>query len=114
MARDQQRVKLLNHEHEQIETRVRELDPAPQEIKEQLEVCFAAGKYDLARALIRRRLEAQRRKQFLERKRGILQDTLAGLGARIGEQQAQLDATGQKADLLAESRGSRRRARFAG
>lgn len=107
MARDQQRVKLLNHEHEQIETRVRELDPAPQEIKEQLEVCFAAGKYELARALIRRRLEAQRRKQFLERKRGILQDTLAGLGA-------QLDATGQKADLLAESRGSRRRARFAG
>ena len=108
LARDQQRVKLLSHEQEQIETRVRELDPALQEIEEQLEVCFAAGKDDLARALIRRRLETQQRSKYLQRKRDMLQDTLAGLTARVDEQRAQLEAMRQKASLLAEDTPSER------
>ena len=54
LAGDRQRLRLLNHEQEQIESRARELDPTLHDIEEQLQVCFDAGKDDLARALIRR------------------------------------------------------------
>jgi len=69
---------------------------------------FAAGKDDLARALIRRRLETQQRSKYLQRKRDMLQDTLAGLTARVDEQRAQLEAMRQKASLLADDTPSER------
>jgi phage shock protein A len=108
LAGDQRRVKQLSHEQEQIESRIRELDPTLQEIEEQLEVCFDADKDDLARALIRRRLETQRYRKYLQRRRATVQDTLAGLEARVDEQRAQLEATRQKAELLAEDTPSER------
>jgi phage shock protein A len=102
LAGDQQRRKLLDHEQEQIESRVRELDPTLQEIEEQLQVCFDAGKDDLARALIRRRLETQRYSKHLQRRHAMLQDTRARLATRVDEQRAQLEAMRQKAQLLAD------------
>ncbi len=103
LAGDQQRLKLLNHEQEQIEARVRELDPTLQEIEEQLQVCFDAGKDDLARALIRRRLETQGYSKHLQRRRAMLQETLAATG---GAGRRAACATGSHAP---EGRTARRR-----
>ncbi len=102
LARDERRIKLLHQERTQLESRVQESTQSLQEIEQQLDVCFAAHNDDLARTLIRRRLETQRFQTHLERKHTTLQDTLAGLGSRVDEQRTQLDSMRQKVELLAE------------
>ena len=71
-------------------------------------MCFDAGKEDLARALIRRRLETQSYSKHLQKRRVMLQETRAALAARIDEQRAQLETMRQKAELLADNTPSER------
>jgi phage shock protein A len=101
LARDEQRMKFLDHEHGQLVARQADLDQSLSEIGEELDVCFDSGKDDLARALIRRRLEAQRFHTFLSRKRKALEETLAGLGERLRDNRARLDGMRQKVEVLA-------------
>jgi phage shock protein A len=103
LARDEQRIKLLDHEHGELIARQTGIEQSLAEIGEELDVCFASGKDELARALIRRRLEAQRCLRLLGGKRTALQDTLAGLRARVGENRTQLESMRQKAELLTET-----------
>jgi len=102
LARDEQRTKLLTHELTQLSSRAQEVEQSLSDIEEELNVCFDSGKDELARALVRRKLEAQRFRKHLTRKQENLERTLADLNARLTEQRAQLDAMRQKADLLAE------------
>lgn len=102
LARDEQRLRVLQHEHGQLDERITDLAQSLGEIEQELDVCFISGKDDLARALIRRRLEAQRFHKFLTRKRGTLDATLAGLGARLEENRTRLESMRQKAELLVE------------
>jgi phage shock protein A len=102
LAREEQRRKVLNHDRGQLIARQTELDQALGEIAEQLDVCIESDKDDLARPLIRRKLEAQRSLKFLQRKRETLEDTLAGLEARLEENRGRLHSMRQKAELLAE------------
>lgn len=102
LAREEQRMKMLDHEHGQLLARQAELDQSLREIGDELDVCFDSGKDDLARALIRRRLEAQRFRKFLSRKRKTLEETLAELGERLRENRARLDGMRQKVEVLAE------------
>jgi phage shock protein A len=101
LAGDEQRIRALSHELGQLSTRLADLDRSLGEIEEELDVCFGAGKDDLARALVRRRLEAQRLRKLLERKRETLTQTLAGLEARVEDNRLRLEAMRQKAELLA-------------
>ena len=100
LVSDEQRIKVLDHEHGEMIARQTGMEQSLAEIGEELDVCFASGKDDLARALIRRRLEAQRYLKLLGGKRSALQDTLAGLRERVGENRMRLDSMRQKADLL--------------
>jgi phage shock protein A len=102
LARDEQRVKLLAHEQAQLSSRAQEVTQSLSEIEEELDVCFDSGKDELARALVRRKLEAQRFQRHLARKQEHLARTLAELKSRLTEQRAQLDGMRQKADLLTE------------
>jgi len=70
---DEQRVKLLDHEHKQVLSRQADLDQCFGQIKEELDICFESGKDDLARALIKRKLETQRQAKALARKRNSLE-----------------------------------------
>ncbi|MEA3277542.1 MAG: PspA/IM30 family protein [Pseudomonadota bacterium] len=101
LAQDRQRVKLLGEEQRQLRARTQEVARALSGIEEELDVCFGAGKDDLARALLRRRLEAERFSEFLSRKRSALEDNLARLEARVRENGTRLDSMRQKAELLA-------------
>jgi phage shock protein A len=101
LARDEQRSKVLQHEQQQLVTRASELDRTLQEIETELDTCLDAGNDDLARACIRRKLEAQRFGKHLVRKRGTLKVTLDDLDARLRENRARLDSMRQKAELLA-------------
>ena len=101
LARDEQRSKVLTHEQRQLVAREAELTQSLQKIEEELDTCFSAGNDELARACIRRKLEAQRLGKLLSRKRGAISETLTELNTRLGENQARLESMRQKAELLA-------------
>jgi len=102
LARDEQGMKFLNHELEQLISRDADIGHSLEEIEDELDVCFESGKDDLARALIKRKLEALRFQKFLSRKREAQERTLNGLRTRLQENRASLDSMRQKAELLAE------------
>lgn len=101
LARDEQHSKVLQLELRQLTSREAELEQSLHDIEEQLDTCFESGNDDLARAWIRRRLEAQRYAKIVSRKRGALGETLDELNTRLRENQAQLESMRQKAELLA-------------
>ena len=103
LDQDEQQVKLLQHEQGQLVGRQTDLEHSLEEIEAELDVCFAAAKEDLARKLIKRRLEAQRFSDFLSRKRKGVEGRLSGLTARLEENRSRLEGMRQKAELLAES-----------
>jgi phage shock protein A len=102
LARDEQGMKVLNHELEQLISRETDIGHSLDEIEDELDVCFESGKDDLARALIKRKLEALRFQKFLSRKREVQERTLSGLRTRLQQNRASLDSMRQKAELLAE------------
>ncbi len=102
LARDEQGMKALNHELVQLISRETDIGHSLEEFEDELDVCFESGKDDLARALIKRKLEALRFRKFLARKREVQERTLNGLRTRLQENRASLDSMRQKAELLAE------------
>jgi phage shock protein A len=107
LARDEQRCKLLRHEHGRLAARLDETAQALAAIGEELDVCFTSGKDDLARALIRRRLEAQRFGKFLAAKRDELDAAIEALQTRIDAHRRELDAMRQKAELFSADDAAR-------
>ncbi len=102
LSRDAQRVKGLNHEQRQLMARKSELDQSLSKLEEELDVCFTAENDDLARVLIKRKLEAQRMLNYLSRRNKELGTKLAGLKGQLDDGRLRLDAMRQKAELLAE------------
>lgn len=102
LASDERRIKVSHDEQRQLLARQAEIDQTLSGIDAQLDVCFASGNDDLARALIRRRLEAQRFVTFLSRKRAALEHSLTAYATRLGENRARLNSMRQKAELLVE------------
>ena len=60
LASTEQRINLCAHEQEALSIRKSELENALAEIDEELDLCFESEKDDLARNLIRKKLEAAR------------------------------------------------------
>jgi phage shock protein A len=108
LDRDEQRLRGLVRERDQVLAREAELDGSLGEVEEEIEVCFASGEDDLVRALIKRRLEAERLRKLLVRKRETLEATLSALRRGIGEKRPRLEAMRQRAELLAEEADARR------
>jgi phage shock protein A len=101
LARDEQHSRQLQQAYRQLTGREAELNQSLQEIERELDTCFEAGNDDLARACIRRRLEAQRFGKHLARQRAATRTTLDDLDTRLGENRSRLDSMRQKAELLA-------------
>jgi len=102
LAQDERRLKLMTHEQTQTGARLGQLEGTLAELESELDICFAAHKEDLARTLIRRRLEAERLRAHLERRRQQGEQEARALRERIGENRARLEGMRQKAELLAE------------
>lgn len=106
IASNEQRVKWLKHEHEELQSRSDDVRAAIPAIDEELDICFGAGKEELARSLIKRKLEAQRQVKALGVKLKTTAKTLEEQEASFDENRGTLDGLKQKADLLTEdSRG---------
>jgi len=106
LEHDQEQVRLLKHEQRQLVARQTELEHSLAEIGEELDVCFESGKDNLARKLIKRKLEAQRFGNFLSRKRKPLEESLDGFITRIEENRIRLESMRQKAELLTGTENS--------
>ena len=100
LARNEQRARALEHEHESLGERQHKAAAVLNELGEQLDVCFESRNDELARKVIKRRLETERlERQIVERRAGLAKE-LTALRAAIDEQREQLDVTRQKAELL--------------
>ena len=106
IGKDEQRAKQLEQEQALLNTRTSELDNALEQLDEKLDTCFESGKEELARTLLKRKLESQRLIQVLIKKREQLVATQAELASRLRDNRSRLAAMQQKAELLIEQHGS--------
>ncbi len=102
IGRDEKRVKLLTHEHGRLGARLVDIDRSFAQLEEEMDICFASQKDDLARSIIRRKLEAQQTQTVLAKKREQVADALAELKQRLQEHRTRLTSMQQKLELLAE------------
>jgi phage shock protein A len=103
LARGEQRSRALVHEHEALGERQRKTEALLAELDEQLDLCFENGNEDLARKVVKRRLETERLERHVVERRATLAKELAALRATVEEQREQLDVMRQKAELLAST-----------
>ncbi len=99
---NEQQLKMMNHESGQLEARLGELEQSLTDLEQELDICFESGQEELAKALIKRKLEAERFKKFLVHKRETLQNSLTELHQRTAQNRRQLDSMRQKAEVLAD------------
>ncbi|KPJ88825.1 MAG: hypothetical protein AMJ53_16330 [Gammaproteobacteria bacterium SG8_11] len=102
LGHSEQQLKVLNHELGQLSARQSELEQSLADLEQELDICFELGHDDLAKALIKRKLEAERFQKFLHRKRETVQTNLDELKQRVEENHRQLDSMRQKAEVLAQ------------
>lgn len=102
LSRDAQRLEALGLERARLEERRADLEESLPKTDTELDLCFAAGEEELARALVQRKLEAERFAKHLARKVDSLQQAITALRRRVDENRARLDAMRQKAELASE------------
>ena len=83
-----------------LDSRRHELKLAIDEMSEQLDLCFAADKDELARNLIRRRLEAERLLNRVSASIAQGEENLDAEQAQLEHNRATLDGLRQKADVV--------------
>lgn len=105
LARGEQRARTLEHEHDGLGERQRKTGAVLAELGEQLDVCFESGNEELARKVVKRRLETERLERHVAERRAALAKELAALRAALEEQREQLDVMRQKAELLTPTGG---------
>ena len=100
LARDEQLYR--RHEREQVQfgKKEAELHRLCTSLSEEMDVCFAADKEDLARSLIRRKLETERSLQLLASRRETLSGQLEKLATRLDENRSRYESMRQKAELF--------------
>jgi dsDNA-binding SOS-regulon protein len=100
LDQDRQRQQLLQHEAGQLATAVVSLEDGLRSFDEELDICLAADKDDLARDLVRRKLAAARQLQASRERAASIDRQCQALARQIDEQSQQLASMKQKLELL--------------
>jgi phage shock protein A len=100
LAGSQQRVKQLEYERATLAERQRKVASVLVELNEQLDICFDDGNDDLARKVVKRKLETQRLEKHVAERCTAVDKLLAERRAVALEQHEHLDVLRQKAALL--------------
>ena len=103
LARSEQRVRQLEHERAALADRHRRVQAAIAELASQLDVCFANGNDELARKVVKRKLETEKLGTHVTERGAIVDKELAERRGLVDEQRERLDVMRQKAELLAAS-----------
>ena len=102
LATTEQRVTLCAHDQDALSVRRSELEDMLTEIDEQLDLCFESEKDDLAKNLIRKKLEASRLLKGLNAKHVANEKYLAEQRTMLDENRSTLEGLRQKAELFAQ------------
>ena len=102
LANTDQRVNLCAHDQDALSGRKCELESAIAEIVTQLDLCFESEKDDLAKSLIRKKLEAERLVKRLNAKHLANDKYLDEQQKMLDENHATLESLRQKAELFAQ------------
>lgn len=103
-----QRAARLERECSALADRERKVEASLVEITRQLDVCFEAGNDELARRLVRRKLETQRLREHVAERRTASASALTVRRKKLDEQREHLDVMRQKAELLSDGAGEER------
>ena len=100
LAAGERRLALYAQEQEALEARRAEIAVAAREFDPQLDLCFESGKEDLARGIVRRKLEAERLLKRLDGERETNRRQIARQQKLLDDNRATLDGLRQKAELI--------------
>ena len=100
LDQDQQRLKLLQHETARLDKTATAVSSDLKGYDEELDICLAAKKDDLARDLIRRKLASEKQLQALQQQFASVELQRQNLEKQIDEQGQQLTSMKQKLELL--------------
>ena len=106
IAQDETRLKLLKHEQQQFSRQETELTESLTDLDQQLALCFKSNKEDLARTLIKRKLETQQTLKSLSHKIRDSKEAADKLTTQLVEQRSQLESMKQKATLFEQENSS--------
>jgi phage shock protein A len=101
LQQEQQQLKRLQHEKQQLQRRLQGLQHNLEQSEEELDICFKSGKEELARSIIKRRLQSERLGKLLAQQEEALDERIKQLTPRIEQNSAELEGMRQKAELLA-------------
>ena len=101
LANTEQRIALCAHDQEALTVRTDELKNKIVDIDSQLDLCFESDKDDLARGLIKKKLEAARLLKRLHSSHMATEKFLDEQRALLDENNATLESLRQKAELFA-------------
>jgi phage shock protein A len=104
---DEQALAALQRRRERVQQRRQTLARQTASDDERLEVCLDAGQDDLARDLLRRRLERERLETRLGEQGQALDARIEQLGTTLEDRRRRLDALRAEAALLSERTGDR-------
>ena len=102
LASTEQRIVLCTHDQDALSGRKRELESAITDFDAQLDLCFESDKDELAKSLIRKKLEAERLLKRLGAKHAANEQYLDEQRAKHDENKATLESLRQKAELFAQ------------
>ena len=86
LGRSELEVRALEHEHGALGERLRKSHAALAELGEQLDVCFASGNDDLARKVLKRKLETERLERHVAERRTTLDKELSARATATARQ----------------------------
>lgn len=96
-----QRIALCAHDQEVLTVQKHDLVSAVKEFDAQLDLCFESGKDDLAKSLIKKKLEAERLGKHLQSKHAANELVLDEQRVMFDENRMTLDGLRQKAEIFA-------------
>ncbi len=102
LAASEQAIRLCAHEQQLLVSRKNELGAKLAEFEQELDLCFASKKEDLARGLVRKKLETQRLLKRLNSDEQANEKFLAEQRAQLEENRATLESLKQKAEIFAQ------------
>jgi len=85
---------------QELSTRLDELEQSIDELDTQLDLCFESNKEELARGIVRRKLEANALRKHLAAQQQTLQQSITQQQESLAQNQLSLEHLRQKADAL--------------
>ena len=107
LARGELNLRQLTVQRDELAERQRKVQAVFAALTEQLDVCFKEGNDELARKVLKRRLETERLAQHIADRLAALDKEFMQRRVATAEQREHLDVMRQKAELLSTAPGSR-------